>query len=65
MARVVKTEDPLMTAQEVADLLNLHVKTLRLEWRTLGLPGMYVGRRLRFPAEGIQRWLNQGMREAA
>jgi excisionase family DNA binding protein len=49
--------DQMITAQETADYLGVHVKTLRLKWRAWGLPGTYVGRALSFKLSGVERWL--------
>jgi excisionase family DNA binding protein len=49
--------DQMISAQETADYLGVHVKTLRLKWRAWGLPGTYVGRALRFKLSGVERWL--------
>ena len=58
--------DQTMTAQETADYLSVHVKTLRLNWRAWGIPGAYVGRALRFKLSEVDRWLEtQRERKAA
>jgi excisionase family DNA binding protein len=45
-----------LTTMEVAALLRLHPKTLRREWRALGLTAHRVGGRLRFPERDLERW---------
>lgn len=50
---------PLMTADEVAELLNVHRETV-LRWAREGqLHGYKVGTRWRFSAQNVQRFLGQ------
>lgn len=46
-----------MTVDEVADLLRVPKKTIYQCWRDWKLPALKIGRDLRFPRDGIERWL--------
>lgn len=51
--------EPLLTTQQVADMLAVTPATVRYLIRNEGLPAHRVGRQLRFDAAAVQRWLEQ------
>ena len=53
------TFDDLLTAQEVADYLGLHLVTVRDMLRTGKLPGRKVGREWRVLRSELDAWLRQ------
>ena len=53
------TFDDLLTAQEVADYLGLHLVTVRDMLRTGKLPGRKVGREWRTLRSELEAWLRQ------
>ena len=53
------TFDDLLTAQEVADYLGLHLVTVRDMLRTGKLPGRKVGREWRTLRSELDAWLRQ------
>lgn len=52
--------EPLLTAQELAALLNVPVATI-YTWRYLGTgpPGFRVGRHLRYRQSDLERWITK------
>jgi len=53
------TLDDLLTAQEVADYLGLHLVTVRDMLRAGKLPGRKVGREWRTLRSELEAWLRQ------
>ena len=49
--------EPLLSLREAADLLGVHWKTLELFARTGKVPAAKIGRRWRFRASLLDRWL--------
>ncbi len=52
--------EPLLTAQKLADLLNVPIATI-YTWRYLGTgpPGFRVGRHLRYRQSDLERWITK------
>jgi excisionase family DNA binding protein len=60
-APVIQVQDePLWTIQQLADYLQVPVRTLR-HWRLNGggPPAIPVGKHLRWRRDGVMRWLDQ------
>ena len=55
--KVASTLDKLLTARELSDLLQLHVKTVERMARGGRLPSLRVAGRLRFRPSDIASWL--------
>jgi excisionase family DNA binding protein len=53
--------DVLLTPQQVADLLQIPVSTLKTTWRSnrTGPPAHRVGNHLRYRREDVERWLEE------
>lgn len=51
--------EPLLDIHEAAKLLRMHPGTLRTKARTGSIPGVQVGRRWRFRASLLDRWLGK------
>ncbi len=51
--------EPLLDTGEAARLLRMHPRTLRTKARKGAIPGVQVGRRWRFRASTLDRWLGQ------
>jgi excisionase family DNA binding protein len=50
----------LLTAQETADLLRIHVRTLRQRWRAGELPApIWVGKGHRWRRRDVESWINE------
>lgn len=49
--------EPLLSLREAADLLGMHWKTLEIFARRGQIPGTKVGKRWRFRASVLDRWL--------
>ena len=49
--------EPLLSLREAADLLGVHWKTLEIFARRGQIPGTKVGKRWRFRASVLDRWL--------
>jgi excisionase family DNA binding protein len=56
------TEDRLLTAQEVARLLNLPLSFIRERTRTGELPCLRFGRHVRYEWEAVLRWVEEFVR---
>ncbi|SRR6266700_810226 len=66
--RVAETRDPfepLLNTDEAARLLRMHSRTLRIKARNGEIPAIQVGRRWRFRASALNRWLEQSQPQAA
>jgi len=58
--------EPLIDVQQLADYLDVPVKTLYAwRYRREGPPGFRVGRHLRYRCSDIQRWIEQRIDTAA
>ena len=55
----------LLSAAETADMLDMNVETLYRQWRSLGLPGLYIGRKLKFRLGDVESWIERKIEEAA
>jgi excisionase family DNA binding protein len=51
------TSGKLISAMDAAERLGVHHDTLYRRWREWGLPGIYVGRSLKFRERDIESWL--------
>lgn len=51
--------EPLLTAQEAAQHLRIHVKTLQKLAREGRTPGIHMGRYWRFRLSSLDLWLSQ------
>ena len=51
--------EPLLDAEEAARLLRMHPRTLRTKARIGAIPGIQVGKRWRFRASTLDRWLGK------
>lgn len=51
--------EPLLDTEEAARLLRMHPRTLRKKARKGSIPGVQVGKRWRFRASTLDRWLGQ------
>lgn len=47
----------LLTPQQVADWLNVPLKTVYAQWREWGLRGLKFGKHLRFRVRDVEHWL--------
>jgi len=54
-----KNFEPLLDTDEAARLLRIHPRTLRTKARIGSIPGVQVGRRWRFRASTLNRWLGK------
>jgi excisionase family DNA binding protein len=54
-----RTFEPLLDTHEAAKLLRMHPRTLRMKARKGSVPGVQVGRRWRFRASMLDRWLGK------
>jgi excisionase family DNA binding protein len=54
-----KNFEPLLDTGEAARLLRMHPRTLRTKARKGTIPGVQVGKRWRFRASTLDRWLGQ------
>lgn len=48
----------LLTVEATAERLSIGKSTLYRTWRELGLPGYYVGDRLRFRDTDLEDWID-------
>lgn len=64
--RTTRKAEPLLTTEEVADLLRVPVTTV-YNWRTRGEgpPGLRVGRHIRFRREDVDAWIRDRLRESS
>ncbi len=53
--------EPLIPAEEAANLLGIHVKTLQLMARTGRIPGKRIGKFWRFRKSELDAWLREGI----
>ena len=53
------SEERLLTAADVAALLQVAEASVYNHWKQWGLPGIRWGGSLRFRSDGIQEWLDQ------
>jgi excisionase family DNA binding protein len=51
--------EPLLDTEEAARLLRMHPRTLRTKARRGSIPAIQVGRRWRFRASTLDRWLGK------
>jgi excisionase family DNA binding protein len=51
--------EPLLDTEEAARLLRMHPRTLRTKARRGSIPAVQVGKRWRFRASSLDRWLGQ------
>lgn len=51
--------EPLLDTEEVARLLRMHPRTLRTKARRGSIPAVQVGKRWRFRASTLDRWLGK------
>ena len=51
--------EPLLDTEEAARLLRMHPRTLRTKARRGSIPAVQVGKRWRFRASTLDRWLGQ------
>lgn len=49
--------EPLLSAEQAANLLTIHVNTIRLWARDGRIPCMRMGRRIAFRASQLNQWL--------
>src|SRR2546422_8570855 len=54
-----KPFEPLLDTDEAAKLLRMHPRTLRTKARIGSIPGVQVGKRWRFRASTLNRWLGK------
>jgi excisionase family DNA binding protein len=57
--------DRLLTAQEVAEMLGVHVNYVYAEAKRGRIPSVPIGRLRRFRIDDIERWLDQNSGLAA
>ncbi len=58
--------DPLLTAQQLADYLNVPLATLYAwRYRRQGPPGFRAGRHLRYRKSDIDQWINDRLEDSA
>lgn len=58
--RAMEHKDRLITVQELADYLEVPVKTLYAwRYRREGPPGLRVGRHLRYRCADVERWIQR------
>jgi excisionase family DNA binding protein len=51
--------EPLLDTEEAARLLRMHPRTLRTKARRGSIPAVQVGKRWRFRASTLDRWLGR------
>jgi excisionase family DNA binding protein len=51
--------EPLLDTEEAAKLLRMHPRTLRTKARRGSIPAVQVGKRWRFRASTLDRWLGK------
>ena len=51
--------EPLLDTEEAARLLRMHPRTLRTKARCGSIPAVQVGKRWRFRASTLDRWLGK------
>jgi excisionase family DNA binding protein len=51
--------EPLLDTEEAARLLRMHPRTLRTKARRGSIPAVQVGKRWRFRASSLDRWLGK------
>lgn len=51
--------EPLLDTEEAARLLRMHPRTLRTKVRRGSIPAVQVGKRWRFRASTLDRWLGK------
>ena len=51
--------EPLLDTEEAARLLRMHPRTLRTKARRGSIPAVQVGKRWRFRASTLDRWLGK------
>ena len=51
--------EPLLDTEEAARLLRMHPRTLRTKARRGAIPAVQVGKRWRFRASTLDRWLGK------
>ncbi|MGH9511330.1 MAG: helix-turn-helix domain-containing protein [Terriglobales bacterium] len=51
--------EPLLDTEEAARLLRMHPRTLRTKARRGSIPAVQVGKRWRFRASSLDRWLGR------
>jgi excisionase family DNA binding protein len=51
--------EPLLATEEAARLLRMHPRTLRTKARRGSIPAVQVGKRWRFRASTLDRWLGK------
>lgn len=51
--------EPLMSAEDAASLLHIHVNTLTRWVREGRVPAIHVGRRVAFRASALNKWLDE------
>jgi excisionase family DNA binding protein len=51
--------EPLLDTEEAASLLKMRPRTLRVKARAGAIPGIQVGKRWRFRASVLNRWLGK------
>jgi excisionase family DNA binding protein len=54
-----RTFEPLLDTEEAAKLLRMHPRTLRTKARRGSIPAIQVGKRWRFRASTLDRWLGK------
>jgi excisionase family DNA binding protein len=54
-----KDFEPLLDTEEAARLLRMHPRTLRTKARRGSIPAVQVGKRWRFRASTLDRWLGK------
>ncbi len=55
----LKDFEPLLDTEEAARLLRMHPRTLRTKARRGSIPAVQVGKRWRFRASTLDRWLGK------
>jgi excisionase family DNA binding protein len=58
-----KNFERLLDSDEAAGLLRMHPRTLRTKARIGSIPGVHVGKRWRFRASTLNRWLENSAAE--
>ena len=51
--------EPLLDTEQAARLLRMHPRTLRTKARSGSIPAVQVGKRWRFRASSLDRWLGK------
>jgi excisionase family DNA binding protein len=59
MKRTKPKEKPILTAEEVADFLDIHRETVYLYAKTGRLPAFKVGYSWRFKYKSIEKWIEE------